>query len=107
MMSKQLEQPFEREAVRRFAEQMEINLRKHDDRPGWNNGACDPYWLLNRARDELDELEAAMRNPVGRVAHVVEEAADVGNFCMMIAEVVSEEGEKKALEIIKDMKLPE
>ena len=71
-----------RATVDRFADYMERELQRHDDRgtEGWRN--CDPMWLLQRLREEVDELEQAIRQK----KHVVCEAADVGNFAMMIAD---------------------
>lgn len=83
-------QPIRRE-VEEFAEAMELELMKHDDRPGWKE--CDVQWLLKRLREETDELEATLKdkNPNGKISRIKEEAADVGNFAMMISDVIKED----------------
>lgn len=78
-----------------FAWLMELKLRKHyETRPGWNDET--PGYLFRRATEEMKELEEAiykatgarltMNNPKARL--VQEEAVDVGNFAMMIADVI-------------------
>lgn len=89
-----------------FATAMEARLRHHDDSRGargWSE--CDPTWLLQRLRQEVDELEKALVARHSRCAcreamcmhslfehpeSVGHEAADVGNFAMMIADVRGE-----------------
>jgi hypothetical protein len=82
-----------RESVRWFAEHMERKLREHDDRPGWIG--CDADWLLERMKEERKELTAALRQLAASdgdartnvlVLRVINEAADVANFAMMIAD---------------------
>ena len=82
-----------RESVRWFSEHMERKLSEHDDRPGWIG--CDAYWLLERMKEERKELVAALRKleasdggikTNGLALRVIEEAADVANFAMMIAD---------------------
>ena len=73
-----LERP--RPEVRAFALLMEAELAKHDDRDGWQD--CSIEWLLKRLQEEIEELAVAPGlQPRG------EEAADVANFAMMIADV--------------------
>lgn len=73
-----------RGVVADFAIAMEEKLLLHDDRGGWRNEEIE--WLLRRAREELVELEGAIKQ--GRPAFdVLDEAADVGNFAMMVADV--------------------
>lgn len=91
-----------RPEVERFADMMEARLRDHDatkGQRGWEGS--DPKWLLRRLRHEADELERALmlRTPpcacreagchhmLFRTDSVGEEAADVANFAMMIADV--------------------
>ena len=76
-----------RPEVLAFAYLMERELRKHDDRPGWKD--CRPDWLMGRLMEEVDELDTAI---VGRFGpwSVASEAADVGNFAMMVADVRGE-----------------
>ena len=81
-----------REPVRWFAEQMERKLAAHDDREGW--GECIVGWLMNRMTEEAEELRHAWID--ARCAdrdrtdpewdNVIDEAADVANFAMMIAD---------------------
>lgn len=91
-----------RPEVLAFARLMEENLRKHDgDRgpQGWKGD--DPFDLVRRIvsgedadEGELVELECALREwchrsaDQGKALNVAKEAADVANFCMMIADVV-------------------
>ena len=72
-----------RPEVAAFAMLMEAELRKHDDRPGWKQSS--PNWLMERLQEELKELSVALdyKGPCG----VGQEAADVANFAMMIADV--------------------
>jgi len=92
----------EREALRpevlAFAQLMERQLRANDHKPGWKNDlAMD---LLPRLREETDELEEATNRLAKQLGwgdaalylessrnNVAREAADVGNFAMMIADV--------------------
>lgn len=82
-----------RASVRWFAEQMELALRKNDNKGGWHD--MDPYDLANRVDDEADELrEAVEDHPMADddaqsgVASMecITEAADVANMAMMVAD---------------------
>jgi len=80
-----------REAVSWFAEQMERKLSVHDDRCGWSPECCDYDFLLKRLREELNEFEdiyfGAVINPEhGQCQQIIDEAADVANFAMMLAD---------------------
>jgi len=71
-----------REAVRSFAWEMEHKLRKHDGDygpEGWK--MCDPNFLWNRMRDEINEAKKATSTQ-----NIIEECADIANFAMMIAD---------------------
>lgn len=82
-----------RPCVRRFAEEMELALQQHDHDRGdeWQEENID--WLLDRLKDELDELESAYLDATDDdndfsstdFNEVIMEASDVGNFAMMIA----------------------
>jgi len=75
-----------REPVQWFSEQMERKLAKHDDRPGWQNENFE--YLLIRLMGELGELcslPKTLDHKMG-LENVIEEAADVGNFAMMVAD---------------------
>lgn len=86
-----------RPVVRVFSEVMELQLQANDHKPGWEHE--EPINLLTRAHHELDELAAAIENlscseedesPLTHdeyVANIVTEAADVANFCMMVADI--------------------
>ena len=71
-----------REPLKNFTEQMELKLRKNDHKGGWTN--CDIRYLINRLRSELLELDYAIRLDDNRM--IVDEAVDVANFAMMIAD---------------------
>ena len=78
-----------RPSIQWFAEQMERKLRAHDDRDGW--AECDYEWLSSRIDDEAKELDIAIwkidTHPTQRnLQAVIDEAADVANFAMMIAD---------------------
>lgn len=77
-----------RSEVMQFAELMELALRDNDHKPGWRDDTARD--LLRRASEELEEL----RDAIGRrgvapstPSQIAREAADVANFCMMIADV--------------------
>lgn len=94
-----------RPEVRAFAHLMEAQLRANDHKPGWKRD--DPTALACRAEEELAELKSAVENwslsrvqgmddigrgadplsPAERAKIVGEEAADVANFAMMVADV--------------------
>jgi hypothetical protein len=91
-----------RPEVAAFAQAMERKLRAHDGRGarGWQH--CDAVWLLRRCAEELDELGRcdlwrAQFGIAGNLAveptretvraSVADEAADVANFAMMVADV--------------------
>ena len=57
-------------------------LEANDDREGWDE--CSDVWLIARLREETKELAEACRQ--GRWSDVLEEAADVANFAMMLAD---------------------
>ena len=63
-----------------FANEMERQLEENGCKLGWER--CTDKWLLKRLRQEVEELEQAVK----KGKNVVEEAADVANFAMMIAD---------------------
>lgn len=78
-----------RPEVRAFATAMEAQLAANDHKPGWKaDKAMD---LLDRLDEEVEELRQAIMRPSGYEegdrAVVSKEAADVGNFAMMISDV--------------------
>ncbi len=79
------------QSIQAFAESMQRKLdrNKHKECRIMNSGGtgrawrhCEIFWLLHRLRQETEELEAAM-DTADREA-IMDEAADVGNFAMMI-----------------------
>lgn len=71
--------------VKVFAELMEAQLARHDDRPGWKSES--PDYLFSRFLQEVQELHDAMLHRFSSRTEVVEKAANVANFAMMIADV--------------------
>ena len=78
-----------RPEVQAFAEAMERRLRENEHKGGWKRER--PAWLFKRLREEEFELWTAWADrrfsldvPVTRI---VDEAADVANFALMIADV--------------------
>ena len=72
-----------------FALQMEMKLRKNDHKGGWQDDSLRA--LLRRLKDELGELhwELIDRAHAGHdlnIELVIDEATDVANFAMMIAD---------------------
>ena len=76
------ERDYLRPAVRAFARLMEGKLRRNDHKTHWSEAGLG--YLIGRLRDEVTELIRAVggegKEPVG------DEAADVANFAMMIAD---------------------
>lgn len=76
-----------RPEVRRFAAAMEQKLRANDAKGGWKD--CTPFEMIQRAQEELRELECEVRRIPPGVTTTEEcrkEAADVANFLMMVVE---------------------
>jgi NTP pyrophosphatase (non-canonical NTP hydrolase) len=74
-------------AVERFSIHMLDKMRKNAHKAHWST--VTQQWLLNRAMDELRELQDAVNE--GDPETIVKEAADVANFAMMIADNAKEE----------------
>ena len=76
-------------AVPWFSREMESELTKHVDRPGWKREAFN--FLYGRLCEEVIELDKALFEN-GRAIRkknskqIVKECADVANFAMMIAD---------------------
>jgi NTP pyrophosphatase (non-canonical NTP hydrolase) len=82
----------ERHSIKWFAQKMEQKLRQKDERRGrygWRKGT-DPIWLFQRLLQEARELVQAMYEHNSRL--VIQEAADVANFAMMIADLAKRKG---------------
>lgn len=82
--------PAIRPVVLAFAHLMEAKLRENEWKGGWQK--CSPESLLARVREETDELAEAIgpgsRTDVGLWRPLVaNEAADVANMAMMVADV--------------------
>ena len=73
-----------RPAILKLAAAMEEKLRQNEHKGGWN--ACDHEYLLNRLLDEYQELVKAVAEYDAEA--ILEEAADVANFCVMIVDNV-------------------
>ena len=78
-----------RQSVATFAQAMEEKLRENDYKGGWKG--CDMQYLSMRLTQEREELRKAVER--GDPTEVLREAADVANFCMMIAEKVARDVE--------------
>lgn len=77
-----------REEVIRFAIDMEIELKENDHKEHWGNFPIKK--MVTRLKQETGELERAIRKAkrTGSLddwATVRSEAADVGNFAMMVS----------------------
>jgi NTP pyrophosphatase (non-canonical NTP hydrolase) len=81
-----------------FAVQMERKLALHDDREGWSKWEVSKFpYLLARLGEELQELmmaidiakDATMETASACSDAIVEEAADIANFAMMIADIAT------------------
>jgi len=73
-----------KEAVAKFAAAMEKKLLYNSHKGGWRE--LDYKYLFRRIHEELGELEKAV-DAKTKPDIVLDEAADVANFAMMIAEV--------------------
>ncbi len=86
-----------RESVRRFAEQMELKLRENEHKGGWQDDL--PEDLIDRIDEEIAELRASVSDEFFTACQgpsqerqiarrrIAREAADVANFCLMVADV--------------------
>jgi NTP pyrophosphatase (non-canonical NTP hydrolase) len=75
-----------RPEVARFAELMEQKLRANDHKGHWRGSSLS--YLIARLREECGELiDAVLYEEDSTPGHITEEAADVANFAMFIADV--------------------
>ncbi len=88
-----------REEVKKFAEAMEIELIENAHKGSWKD--CELRFLIAKLQEEVEELVLAANGckliePKPEICdlavsaqrnHVRQEAADVGNIAMMIADV--------------------
>lgn len=76
-----------------FAGRMQEKLRLHDKDRGEGWKACTDKWLLMRLKQEVLELEHVIscdnQEMPGRARAAIGECADIGNFAMMIADVIA------------------
>lgn len=100
--------PLPRDAVAWFSGEMEKRLRRHDRGRGIE-GWLGSYLtdLSKRLDEEVGELEAVLDAPQmypgsrvdnftnAQLQEIIEEAADVGNFAMMIADCARRELEQR------------
>lgn len=80
--------PDARPEVAAFAILMEAKLRKNDHKGHWRN--CRPSDLYRRMLEEIEELRVVLIEHAmsgGRETDIGDEAADVANFAMMVADV--------------------
>ena len=84
-----------RQSIQEFALDMNRKMEENDWKGGWDN--CDLEHLLMRLTQEKSELSKAIRKhednyyspqpvDIELIQRVIDEAADVGNFAMMIAD---------------------
>ena len=75
-----------RPEVRKFAEAMELNLRRHDSTKGGSEGwhEMSISYLYRRSKEELMELASSI---LEESPSVLNEAADCANFLMMLVDV--------------------
>lgn len=85
-----------RQTIQDFAVDMDRKMEENDWKDGWDN--CDLEHLLMRLTQEKSELSKAVRKHENNhystqstdeklIQQVIDEAADVGNFAMMIADI--------------------
>jgi len=72
-----------RPEVEKFAQLMESKLRKKDYKGGWQNRPTATLWHAMHA--EVVEFDEAIVEQLG-IVHITEEAVDVANYLMMIAD---------------------
>lgn len=70
-----------RPEVQKFAELMELELRKHDDiKPGWKHN--DPYTLVNKAKRHLFKFWSNWNKKVN-----IESLIHAANYLMMAVDI--------------------
>jgi hypothetical protein len=87
-----------RQSVKKFAELMEQVLQENDHKGGWED--CDFNYFFTIIEEETIELRSLFYNPENAYDielksdnlknKAIKEAVDVANFCMMIADVISQ-----------------
>jgi NTP pyrophosphatase (non-canonical NTP hydrolase) len=90
------ERPLGRDVVRWFARQMERVLRRNDLKGGWDTSDSETVgYLLGRLNEEVAELVEAIADDKHYPA-VRDEAVDVANIAMMIADCITPGTRKQA-----------
>lgn len=74
----------ERQCVARFGIAMRRKLRENRFKGGWRHE--DLEFLLDKLQEEVDELRAAITCEPRLFRDIEDEAADVGNMAMMLAD---------------------
>ena len=86
----------DREAVSWFSTRMLRKLKLNEDKPGWHSDT--QVSLLNRIFEEAQELREALlaypRDSLEYFEETINEAADVANFAMMVADIARSKSEK-------------
>jgi len=67
-----------------FAYDMEKKLKENDHKDTWSKQNV--YWHLARMMGEISELQDALNG--GTKQDIINEAADIGNYAMFIADIV-------------------
>lgn len=75
--------------IRRFVHAMVYKLKIHHNKGRWEDLPIGK--ALQLLRGEVKELDEAMRG--GNLIEILTEAADVGNFAMIIASIATERGQ--------------
>ena len=83
---------FEGNTIVMFAIEMKKKLDKNEHKGGWQN--CDNEYLLKRLKEEVDEVETAIKYNKS-LKYIMSECADVANFAMMIADNYEEVKEQR------------
>lgn len=77
-------------AVELFAADMRRKLRKNAHKKSWQDPEVTVWYLFDRLEQEVKELKEAIISGIDELA-IIDEAADVGNMAMMIADKVRNE----------------
>lgn len=80
---KQLIDTTPRPEVQWFARRMEKKLRANDHKQHWSK--LHANYLLDYLNEEVQELQNAIQNGEP-IENIIDEAADVANICLMIAD---------------------
>lgn len=76
-----------RNSVLWFAQKMETKLRENEYKPDWRNQT--QLYLFGYLQGEIKELGEQIHLDQSDSGRVIEEAVDVGNLAMMIADNMS------------------